>query len=157
MEIFMRKDYAKNMRLFKTFAERGEISQQPKRDEITQGKIEAVSATWRRAEKIFKTSPRQTVRRHGVRWQGGSRDTAFGRARIYLHPKIFKAGESGVALRFPPQSMMLASWRWFAEVTDSKNFICAQGFQRPLWQGGNSESFSERVQHFNGIAARAVG
>ena len=35
----------------------------------------------------------------GLRWQGGSRDTAFA-------PKNnFRAVESGVALRFPPHSM----------------------------------------------------
>jgi hypothetical protein len=48
---------------------------------------------------------RQGGTRLGVRWQGGSRDTAFAQAKIKLKPKPFRARESGVALRFPPQSM----------------------------------------------------
>ena len=46
------------------------------------------------------------AKRFGVRWQSGSGDTAFGRTRriVKFHP--CRAGESGVALRFPPQSKM---------------------------------------------------
>ena len=42
-----------------------------------------------------------------MRWQGGSRDTALERAGNNLCPKTFRADESGVALRFPPQSKTL--------------------------------------------------
>jgi len=42
----------------------------------------------------------------GLRWQGGSRDTAFGRSRPVRTDEIVRARESGVALRFPPQSKM---------------------------------------------------
>ena len=42
--------------------------------------------------------------RLGVRWQGGSRDTAFARTTPFLNSEIFRPRESGVALRFPPQS-----------------------------------------------------
>jgi hypothetical protein len=45
------------------------------------------------------------LRGHGLRWQGGSRDTAFGRTNPRLALDGFRACESGVALRFPPQSM----------------------------------------------------
>ena len=34
---------------------------------------------------------------HGVRWQGGSRDTAFGRTGVHGFKKMFHAGESGVS------------------------------------------------------------
>ena len=37
-----------------------------------------------------------------LRWQGGSRDTAFERTRVCLHPGIFRPHQSGVAHRFPP-------------------------------------------------------
>ena len=39
----------------------------------------------------------------GLRWQGGSRDTAFGGSSA-LDNETLRAQESGVALRFPPQS-----------------------------------------------------
>ena len=44
-------------------------------------------------------------KRHGVRWQGGSRDTAFARAEIHLYPEMHRPGQSGVARCFPPHSM----------------------------------------------------
>jgi hypothetical protein len=47
------------------------------------------------------------AQRLGVRWQGGSRDTAFARTAGFRTKKIFRAVESGVALRFPPQSKTL--------------------------------------------------
>ena len=40
----------------------------------------------------------------GLRWQGGSRDTAFGRATPVRTDETVRAREGGVALRFPPQS-----------------------------------------------------
>jgi len=40
----------------------------------------------------------------GVRWQGGSRDTTLGRAVAAGVKKVVRPCESGVALRFPPQS-----------------------------------------------------
>ena len=46
----------------------------------------------------------------GLRWPGGSRDTAFGRKEIKRTKKSFRACESGVALRFPPQSKMPQSF-----------------------------------------------
>jgi hypothetical protein len=51
------------------------------------------------------------LRGHGVRWQGGSRDTAFGREKIILSGEIIRARESGVALCFPPQSMTRFAFR----------------------------------------------
>ena len=42
--------------------------------------------------------------RLGLRWQGGSRDTAFGRTNVHGITEVVRACESGVALRFPPQS-----------------------------------------------------
>ena len=49
--------------------------------------------------------PIDNAQRHlGLRWQGGSRDTAFVRAENFRADEILRAGESGVALRFPPQS-----------------------------------------------------
>jgi hypothetical protein len=39
-----------------------------------------------------------------VRWQGGSRDTAFGWTNVFKFKEVLRACESGVALRFPPQS-----------------------------------------------------
>ncbi len=51
------------------------------------------------------------AKRLGVRWQGGSRDTAFGLADGFWIQEVLRAGESGVALRFPPQSKT----RWRAE------------------------------------------
>jgi hypothetical protein len=40
----------------------------------------------------------------GLRRQRGSGDGAFERARLVVDPKTFHPCESGVALRFPPQS-----------------------------------------------------
>ena len=43
-----------------------------------------------------------TRQRLGVRWQGGSRDTAFGRTHVHRLTEAVRVCESGVALRFPP-------------------------------------------------------
>jgi len=43
------------------------------------------------------------VNGHGLRWQGGGRDTTFGRKEIFITYEMFQSRESGVALRFPPQ------------------------------------------------------
>ena len=52
----------------------------------------------------------------GLQWQGGSRDTAFGRTEILLTGKTFQACESGVTLRFPSQSKTRLSIRQFQAV-----------------------------------------
>jgi len=57
------------------------------------------------------------VRGLGLRWQGGSRDTAFGRTEIVLAGETFRACQSGVALPFPPQSMTRLSIRRFHAVS----------------------------------------
>ena len=44
------------------------------------------------------------AQRLGVRWQSASGDTAFGGRVFFDFENGFRACESGVALRFPPQS-----------------------------------------------------
>ena len=56
------------------------------------------------------------VRRHGVRWQGGSRDTAFGRGKITLPSEFFRARESGGG---PPHSKTLPRWRMALECREA--------------------------------------
>jgi hypothetical protein len=53
-----------------------------------------------------------------VRWQGGSRDTAFGLTKFMLTGKSFLPFKSGVALRFPPQS------KTASQSDNSSNFAC---------------------------------
>jgi hypothetical protein len=52
----------------------------------------------------------EMLRRLGLRWQGGSRDTAFVRAALTRIPTPFRPREGGVALRFPPQSKTRSDW-----------------------------------------------
>ena len=60
---------------------------------------------------LFNFEAARTSETHlGLRRQGGSRDTAFARKKIKRTKKNFGAGESGVALRFPPQSKMSQSF-----------------------------------------------
>jgi len=42
---------------------------------------------------------------HGLRWQGGSRDTACERAKMIEGKTTSRAVDSGVALYYPPPSM----------------------------------------------------
>jgi len=73
----------------------------------------------------------------GVRWQSGSGDTAFERMQTQRESHPFRAGESGVALCFPPQSKTLA-----------------RGTKRPAnaqclgvrWQSGSDDTAFEQMQ-----------
>ena len=55
--------------------------------------------------------------------EGRSRDTAFARTRAFLISEIFRPFESGVALRFPPQSKMSAVVRSLLPIYQPKNFL----------------------------------
>jgi hypothetical protein len=79
--------------------------------------------------------------RLGLRWQGGSRDTAFARTgRIGLE-KVFRAGESGVALRFPPQSrtsLVVAQLLLVAAIFFSA--LASAVAAEPTWQAGTAKA-----------------